>query len=82
MSHDSKDENEPKGHAPVEARWEAAITYFTDNGEIAERFGIDELDELAAIVELGPDWNAIGTISIRLNYRTQPFGTTIEQTLR
>lgn len=65
-----------------DTRWIASISYFTDDGQIIERFGLEELDEIAAIVERGPDWNAIGTITITLNHRTCPVGTTVEQTIR
>jgi hypothetical protein len=46
-------------------RWMAEIVY--NNGEPTTVFAFDELSELHAIVELGPDWNMIEAITITLN---------------
>jgi hypothetical protein len=72
----------PTRSKSFDSRWVAAITYNTDDGEIIEHFGLEELDEIAAIVEHGPDWNTIGAITITLNHRTHPSSTAVEQTVQ
>jgi hypothetical protein len=46
-------------------RWIAKITY--NNGKPKDVFEIEELHELQDRVEMGPDWNTINKITIRLN---------------
>lgn len=47
-------------------RWLMSIIYRTDNGPVVVDYEIEELDEIADIVERGPDWNAILDISVQL----------------
>jgi hypothetical protein len=46
-------------------RWMVEITY--NNSEPTTPVAFDELSELHAIVELGPDWNMVEAITITLN---------------
>ena len=46
-------------------RWKAKITY--SHGLPPERREIEELHELQAIIEAGPNWSTIDKITIRLN---------------
>jgi hypothetical protein len=39
----------------------------------------EELDELQAIIERGPDWNALDRIEIRLNPKRRNYDVTVEQ---
>ena len=52
-------------HQP-EKRWQVIITYNT-RAYGPDIFQVEELDELATIIERGPDWNLIDRIEIRLN---------------
>jgi hypothetical protein len=45
-------------------RWLARIYYQTESGADLVKHEIDELDELASIIEHGPDWDAIISIEI------------------
>ena len=53
----------------TDARWLATINYITDAGVLPVEHDIEELGEIEEIVELGPDWNAIESIVIRLARR-------------
>lgn len=59
-------------------RWIAKVTYRSEHGTVDVDHEIEELDEIAEIVERGPDWNTIETIEIQL---AEPFppGLTLEQ---
>jgi hypothetical protein len=48
-------------------RWIAIVTYRSDGGPIEVDHHFEELDELQALIERGPDWNTIETIVVRLN---------------
>lgn len=53
--------------APAETRyvrWIATVYYRTDQGLVDVAHDIVELDELAELVERGPDWDAIDRIEI------------------
>jgi hypothetical protein len=52
---------------PQHFRWVASITYRTDNGPIDVDYCFEELGGLHALVERGPDWNALEQIVVRLN---------------
>jgi hypothetical protein len=45
-------------------RWLATIYYNHDSGPVDVSHDIEELDELAALVELGPNWYTITRIVI------------------
>lgn len=57
-------------------RWSAVIYYRTDAGVIDVQHEIEELEEVAEIVERGPNWYSIDRIVIR--HGEQQAGT-IEQ---
>lgn len=59
-------------------RWEAVITYRTDNGLIDVPHMFEEFDELGVLVENGPDWNAIDHVDVRLIRRSLPDDYTVE----
>ena len=61
----------------AEKRWSASITYRTENGPVVVDYSIEELDELAEIVERGPDWNAILDITVQLS-RVSEDGVTLQ----
>ena len=48
-------------------RWKAVITYRSRvTGSVEVEHAIEELSEIEALVEAGPDWNAISDIRITL----------------
>lgn len=51
-------------NAPM--RWNAEITYRTDEGENVVEYFIEEIEDLHDIVEAGPDWNTIQGINLQL----------------
>ncbi len=59
-------------------RWRAVITYHSQSGPVDVTHEIEELDEIADLVERGPDWNCIADIRITLS---QPIveGMTLEE---
>lgn len=59
-------------------RWHVEIIYRTEAGENVVAHYIEELDEVAEIVERGPDWNTIISISIDLVRVCTP-GLTVEK---
>lgn len=59
-------------------RWHATIHYRSDAGNIDVEHDFEEIDDLHAIVERGPDWNAIDRIVVTLARKTHD-GLTIEQ---
>lgn len=62
-------------------RWFVEITYRTDTGPTVVEHFVEELDEVADIVERGPDWNTIVDIRITLE-RVRSVGLTVEQSLK
>lgn len=50
-----------------DARWKAIITYKRKKGAEKRTFLFEEIEDLHAIVEGGPDWNAIEKIVVKLN---------------
>lgn len=48
------------------ARWKAVARYRAKGGEAVSEFRLEELDELALLIERGPDWNALIDITITL----------------
>lgn len=61
--------------AHTDNRWRAVVTYrSSEAGPVDVEHFIEEIDDLADIVERGPDWNAIERIEITLN-RTSTYFT-------
>jgi hypothetical protein len=60
-------------------RWLAVVTYRGEAGPIEVDHHFEELEELQALIERGPDWNTIISIVVTLNPEraTHP-GDTIE----
>jgi hypothetical protein len=50
-------------------RWVAVVSYRSELGPVEVDHHLEELRELAALIERGPDWNTIIQITIRLNPR-------------
>lgn len=67
-------------HKPELARWLASITYRTAVGPLTVDHGIEELDEIADLVEAGPNWDTIERIEIVKGANPRP-GFTIEQAM-
>lgn len=65
-------------HKPELARWLASITYRTAVGPLTVDHGIEELDEIADLVEAGPNWDTIERIEIVKGANPRPWFT-IEQ---
>lgn len=65
-------------HKPELARWLASITYRTAAGPLTVDHGIEELDEIADLVEAGPDWDTIERIEV-VKGRGIRLGYTIER---
>ena len=40
-------------------RWIVTLTYRTDDGPLDIEHHVEELDEIADLVERGPDWNCL-----------------------
>ena len=59
------------------SRWLAVVTYRTDSGQIDVEHHIEEIEELAYLIERGPDWNAVVDIKITLQRVTND-GLTVE----
>jgi len=52
----------------TDQRWRAAVAYRSSElGEIEVEHFFEEIEDLADLVEAGPDWNAITRIEITLN---------------
>lgn len=51
-------------------RWAVAIVYQGDAGPIDVHHAVEELEEIADLVERGPDWNALVEIRITLQRTT------------
>lgn len=58
-------------------RWHAVAVYRSDHGAVEVPFDFEELSELEALVERGPDWNCLEHIQITLARSTTP-GITVE----
>lgn len=52
-------------------RWIVTCYYRSDAGLVDVEHNIDELHELAALIENGPDWNTLDHIRIELNDRAE-----------
>lgn len=59
-------------------RWKAVATYRSASGPIDVTLEIEELDEIDALMERGPDWNAL--IDIRITLARTAYGQiTVEE---
>jgi hypothetical protein len=45
-------------------RWQAVVHYHSDNGLIGVVFDFDEIADLHDLIERGPHWDTIETVSI------------------
>lgn len=53
-------------------RWSVVITYRHVLGPVSVPYDVEELSELQGIVERGPNWDAIMSISVQLARVTDP----------
>lgn len=61
-------------------RWNIAVTYRLPDGNSSVEHGIEELEELQDLIEMGPNWNAIQEIRISLSRVSEPnLTTTLER---
>ncbi|MBY5443761.1 hypothetical protein HFO93_09750 [Rhizobium leguminosarum] len=60
-------------------RWKITLTYRYDDGPRKTVFFIEEMTELAPIIEHGQDWNAMVDCRITYNGRNYPEDWTVEQ---
>ena len=60
-------------------RWIATIYYRANAGLVDVEHAIEELHELADLVERGPHWDCIDHIEIRLSRPAQNPGLAVEQ---
>lgn len=63
------------------ARWHVVLQYRTDAGIVDAHHDIEELDQLAGLVERGPDWNCLVDCVVTLNRAIHP-DLTVEQAAR
>jgi hypothetical protein len=56
----------PEGDMTEHLRWVAVVTYRSEHGPIEVDHHFEELSELDALIERGPDWSTIIEITIRL----------------
>ncbi|MER9768900.1 hypothetical protein NKJ09_22880 [Mesorhizobium sp. M0189] len=67
--------------APV-LRWKAVVTYRSEEGKKNVEHFLEELDDLAGLIEQGPDWNTIVACVVTLNRDSSPIPRlTIEQSM-
>lgn len=59
-------------------RWNATVVYRSQNGFVDVEYDIEELEEIADLVEAGSDWGTIVHITIKLQLVLVP-GLTIEE---
>jgi hypothetical protein len=62
-------------------RWTATVYYRLDAGLLDVTHEIEELEELAALVERGPNWFTIDRIEIKLIDQQSYPGMTVQQSL-
>ena len=53
-------------------RWVATAWYRTEAGLVDVEHQIDELEELQALIERGPDWHTLDRIEVRLGSNATP----------
>jgi hypothetical protein len=62
-----------------EPRWLASVTYRHEDGHRTKTYPLDELDDIADIVERGPHWDTVAAISIQRINHVNGIGLTVEQ---
>ena len=62
-----------------DARWIATIHYKSEAGIVDVDYPVEELEEIADLVEHGPDWNTITKIEVVLNPKRRSYDVTVEQ---
>ncbi len=55
----------------TEKRWRVICRYYTDAGEIDVEHWVEELDDVAELIERGPNWYALKGIVITHNRRPE-----------
>jgi hypothetical protein len=63
-------------------RWIVTAYYRGDLGVIDIEHHVDELGEIEALIERGPDWNCLDRIEIRLNPKCRSHDLTVEGAAR
>lgn len=58
-------------------RWKAVATYNSEAGPVDIEHDIEELDEIADLIERGPDWNSL--IDIRITLANRLYDCTVEE---
>jgi len=58
-------------------RWKAVDTYKLATGPVDVEHDIEELDEIADLIERGPDWNSL--IDIRITLLNRLYDCTVEE---
>ena len=58
-------------------RWKAVATYKLATGPVDVEHDIEELDEIADLIERGPDWNSL--IDIRITLLNRLYDCTVEE---
>lgn len=53
-------------------RWQVTIWYRTNGGSLDVQHAVEEIDDVAVLVERGPDWNTIEKIEIELARKSDP----------
>ncbi|TPN16216.1 hypothetical protein FJ973_05865 [Mesorhizobium sp. B2-1-3] len=67
----------PRSSVP---RWRAEVVYRSDLGPLEIVHVFEEIEDLAALIEHGPDWRCMVSCEITLNRSGKEFATlTIEQ---
>jgi hypothetical protein len=64
----------------AEKRWAVTLVYRTDHGDVDVEHQVEELEDIATLVERGPHWDSLveGTFRINPKRSTSP-GLTVEQ---
>lgn len=62
-------------------RWHVVLRYRTDAEIVDVHHDIEELEELASLIERGPDWNCLVDCVVTFN-RTSTPDLTVEQAAR
>lgn len=63
----------------MDARWKVTLVYRSENGPVDVEHDVEELDEIADLIEAGPDWNALIEGRFTLNRRHEAENYTVEQ---
>lgn len=61
-------------------RWKVIAVYRSENGPVDVEHFVEELEDIQEIIERGPDWNCLTSLSITLNRRFPQYeNLTVEQ---